>query len=290
MKVSVTSYSFQRKLNAGTATQFSIIKEVADLGFDAIEFTDLKPHDGSTEAEYAQSLRNEAMRCGIEISSHTIGADLLRGSDGNLQAEIERVKAKVDIAEILGVKFMRHDASFAFPEGSRKYQGFMNALPRLAEGCRAITEYAASKGIKTMVENHGQFCQDSDRVELLVNTVAHENFGLLVDMGNFMCADENPITAVGRVAPYAFYAHAKDFLFKRGDEPDPGEGFFRTRGGAYLRGTVVGHGIIPVKNCLAALKLVGFDGFVSLEFEGLEDVDFALRAGLGNLRRYISEV
>ena len=38
-----------------------------------------------------------------------------------------------------------------------------------------MTEYAAAKGIKTMVENHGFFCQDSDRVEKLVTAVAHPN-------------------------------------------------------------------------------------------------------------------
>ena len=62
-------------------------------------------------------------------------------------------------------------------------------------------------------------------MEKLVNMVAHENFGLLNDMGNFLCADEDPAEAIGRVAPYAFYVHAKDFLLKSGMEPDPGEGF-----------------------------------------------------------------
>ena len=36
-----------------------------------------------------------------------------------------------------------------------------------------ITEFAAERGIKTMVENHGFFCQDSVRVEKLVSGVAH---------------------------------------------------------------------------------------------------------------------
>lgn len=33
---------------------------------------------------------------------------------------------------------------------------------------------AKEKGIRTMTENHGQFAQDSDRVEMLINTVADE--------------------------------------------------------------------------------------------------------------------
>jgi sugar phosphate isomerase/epimerase len=136
------------------------------------------------------------------------------------------------------------------------------------------------------VENHGFFVQDSRRAEKLVNRVAHDNFGLLVDMGNFTCADEDPVTAVGRVAPYAFYVHAKDFHIKSGQGQNPGTGFFRSRGGAYLRGAVIGHGDVPVKQCLDALRAAGYDGYVSLEFEGMEENQKAIAIGLENLKRY----
>ena len=89
-----------------------------------------------------------------------------------------------------------------------------------------------------MSENHGFFAQDSDRVEKMVNAVASNNYGLLVDIGNFTCADEDPAIAVGRVAPYAFHVHAKDFHIKSAMEPNPGAGFFRSRNGTYLRGAI----------------------------------------------------
>ena len=103
-------------------------------------------------------------------------------------------------------------------------------------------------------------------------------------MGNFLCADENPITAVSRCAPYAFNVHAKDFLFKSGQEDQP-EGFFMTRGGNFIRGTVVGHGVVPVKQCVAALKRAGYDGYLTLEFEGMERNEDALKIGARYLRK-----
>lgn len=287
MKTAISSYSFARLMNGQTETQLSVIGKAKELGFAAIEFTDLTPPQGCTEAEYAVQLKAEADRCGIEIACYSVGADLLGGCGGDLEAEINRVKGKVDVAALLGTKLLRHDAAFAFPGNSRQYQGFSNVLPRFAKGCLAITEYAAQKGIRTMVENHGQFCQDSERVELLVNTVAHPNFGLLVDVGNFLCADENPITAVGRCAPYAFHVHVKDFLYKSGQEDDPGEGFFSTRGGAFLRGTVAGHGVVPIKQCIRALKNAGYDGYLTLEFEGQEEIGYALRAGAAAVAKLI---
>lgn len=287
MKTAISSYSFSRLMNEQKETQLSIIGKAKELGFAAIEFTDLTPPENVTESEYASQLKAEAERCGIEIACYSVGADLLGGCGGDLEAEINRIKRKVDIAERLGAKLLRHDAMFAFPDHSRGYQGFSNVLPRLVKGCLAVTEYAAQKGIRTMVENHGQFCQDSCRVEQLVNTVAHPNFGLLVDVGNFLCADEDPVTAVGRCAPYAFHVHIKDFLYKSGQEDDPGEGFFSTRGGAFLRGTVAGHGIVPIRQCIRALKNAGYDGYLALEFEGQEEIGYALRAGAAAVAKLI---
>ena len=109
-------------------------------------------------------------------------------------------------------------------------------------------------------------------------------------MGNFLCADENPAMAFARVAPYAIYVHAKDFIVKPFDACDPGEGAFRTRGGNFLRGTIVGHGNVPVKQCMYQLKKAGYDDYISIEFEGMEPVFEALRIGLANLKRYWSEI
>ena len=287
MKFSVSSYSFQRLLNNGTYTQLDLIRIAKKMGFDGIEFTDLMPPEGVTDAEYAVMLRKEAKKQGIEIVNYTIGADFL-GEKG-CEAEAQRLFGQVDIAEALGAKGMRHDATGGFKGEDKKYKSFDSALPILADGCRMVTEYAAKKGIATMVENHGYFCQDSDRVEKLVNTVANPNFGLLVDMGNFLCADDEPAKAVGKVAPYAKHVHAKDFHIKSGSGPNPGDGFFRTRGGDYLRGAVVGHGNVPVYRCIQTLKRSGYEGYVSIEFEGVEDNEWAIKTGLENLKRYAAE-
>ncbi len=287
MKTSISSYSFDYLMKNCGETQLSVISKAKELGFDAIEFTDLCPPENTSVTEYAKMIRAEADKQGIEISCYSVSADLLSGSDGDLEKEIEKIKAKVDIAELLGVKLMRHDASFSFLNNDRGYNGFINVVDRLAEGCRKITEYAKTKGIRTMVENHGFFCQDSDRVELLVNKVENNNFGLLVDVGNFLCVDENPATAVGRCAPYAFNVHIKDFIFKSGIEDCPRDVFIHTRSGNFIRGTVIGHGVVPIKQCVSVLKKAGYDGYLTLEFEGFEEINFALSQGFKYIKSLI---
>ena len=282
MKIAVSSYSFSGVMRTGEYNQFTIIQKAKDMGFDAIEFVDVIPHDGSAPEDYAKKLRAECARVGLPVSNFTFGADFINCPD--TQAEIDRVQGMVDLAEALGAKSIRHDAT-----AGKRGVSFDKALPVLADACRQVTEYAAQKGIVTMVENHGVFCQDSRRVEQLYNAVDHPNFGLLCDMGNFLCADEDPAKAFGIAAPYARYVHAKDFHIKPASESDPGEGFFRSRNGTYLRGAIIGHGNVPVKHCLAALKHAGYQGSIAIEFEGMEDTLKALEIGLVNLKRYIAE-
>lgn len=290
MKFSVSLYSFFSAIRNGELTPMECIEKAKEMGFDAIEAVDFvfdcKPEE---MPEKARELKAKADQCGLEISSLAASADLLNGLDGSgdKKAEIERVKRMVDIAEILGAPRMRHDITMIQKENPRSYAAL---VPQLAESVREITEYAATKGIMTMTENHGFFSQDSERVELLYNTVNHPNFALLCDIGNFTCADENPAIAVARIAPYVKYVHAKDFIIKSYYDDAPGEGAFQSRAGNYLRGTIIGHGNVPVKQCLHILKKAGYDGTIAIEFEGMEPALTAIRIGLANLKRYWDEV
>ena len=286
MKLAVSSYSFQQYLQDGRLTQLGCIAKAKELGFDAIEFTDLEPPQGISEADYAVQIREECERLGLVVSNYTVHADFLAN---DVEQEAQRLKRKVDTALLLGSTSMRHDAAWGFGD-DRGAKGLQNVIDRLADGCRRVTEYASSKGVRTMVENHGFFLQDPDRVERLINTVDHKNFGWLCDMGNFLCADEDPAKACGKAAPYVFYAHAKDFFVKTGNGPDPGEGFFQSRSGNYLRGAIIGHGAVPIMQCLGVLKREGYDGYLGLEFEGIEDSLQGIRIGIENLRRYLAQV
>jgi sugar phosphate isomerase/epimerase len=140
----------------------------------------------------------------------------------------------------------------------------------------------------TTVENHRFFCQNSARVEALVSEVDHPNFGVLIDLGNFLCIDEEPAAAVGVLTRHAVHVHAKDFHVKSRRELPPGEGWFASRSGAHLRGAILGHGVVLVLACLRILKAAGYDGSIVVEFEGLEDPMQALRLGLANLRRMLA--
>ncbi len=286
MKTSVSSYSYGHYAAKDELGMLGIIDKTKELGFDGIEFAADDWWFG--DDEMLKQMRERCEKNGLPVVNVAVGADFLNGSDGDLEAEIDAVCRKVDKAALLGALAMRHDATGGFSPDKRTAIGYDDALPRLVEGCRRVTEYAKEKGIVTMTENHGFFSQDSMRVEKLVNSVANDNFGALVDVGNFLCADDDPNIAVGRMGRLARHVHVKDFFVKSGMEPNPGAGWFQSRSGNYLRGTIVGHGDARVFQSLRSLKWNGYDGYVSIEFEGIEDNIMGISIGLENLKRFFT--
>lgn len=282
MKISVTSYSYGQYINEDKLGLMGIIDNAAEMGFEGIEFSE-GGWSNNLDLTVAEKIKERCAERGIEVVSYCVGANFLAA---DLDAEIERVKKQVDFAAAMGTKNMRHDVGYGF--SGRKYSiGYDDALPYLAKGALEVTKYAEQKGVGTMTENHGYFSQDAARVEKLINTVAHPNFGALVDIGNFMCADEDPVKSVGIMAPYAKHVHAKDFHWKSGMEQNPGEGWFQTRAMNYIRGAIIGQGEAKVYQSIKILKKAGYDGYITVEFEGMEDNLKGIRIGKDNLARFI---
>lgn len=284
MKIAVSSYSFTQAINDGRMTMLDVIPKAKELGFDGIEIVRMNQTDEEMQA-LAEQLRRQSGEMDFPIIAYMVGNDFLKESLDDCAA---RLTKELQIAKTLGAPAMRHDAT-AGVTADGKQLTFEEALPILAEGYRRVTEIAASMGIRTMIENHGYFAQDALRVKKLVETVSHPNFGWLCDMGNFMCADEISVESVKIAAPMAVHAHAKDFHFKKKGEYVPKQGWFPTRGGNQLRGAIIGHGAVNVPECLKILREAGYNGWLSTEFEGIEDCLFALQADIDNLREMTQE-
>lgn len=283
MKLGVSSYSFHKYMAETGCDHRKVCDLAKEMGFEGIEFIDLIPKEGTKEdaLREAREIRLHCEEINLPICAYTVGANFLAEE---IEKEVQRLCDQVDIAVELGVSVMRHDATFALPK--KEGYGWREGIRDMAPHIRRVTEYAEARGVRTCTENHGYIYQAPERVEELIRTVGHRNYGWLVDMGNFMCADADPTNAVGIAAPYAFHVHAKDFLWKSGALPMP-SGFFPTAGRNYLRGTVLGHGVVPVQNCVNVLKNAGYDGWLSLEFEGMEENLPALKASLEYLKSVV---
>ncbi|WP_248929958.1 sugar phosphate isomerase/epimerase family protein [Paenibacillus hamazuiensis] len=287
MKLGVSTYSLSRLIKSGEMSVLDVIQWIADNGGEHAEIVPIG-FDLEGDGELAKAIRRKAADLGIELSNYAIGANFITSDPDALEQEITRVMRHVDIAAALGVKLMRHDvASRPMPETTIRH--FAAELDRLAEACRRVADYAAQYGITTSVENHGFYVQASERVQTLLHAVDRPNFKTTLDVGNFWCADETPTVGVGRNIGYASMVHLKDF-YRRPHDRNPGEGWFRSACGDYLRGAIVGQGDIDMREIIRLVKSSGYDGYVSIEFEGLEDCRFGTKAGLDNARRIWDEV
>jgi len=282
MKFSVSIYSFGHLLN--TLGIYGLIDKASEMGFDGIEFVDYAIAESSDEE--LSSICSYANQKGISITALCVGADLWYRNEKQREAATARLHSFVDKAKLLGASILRHDIA-SQPRNRSFSIGYDDCIEAVYEIIRENAEYASKQGVVVVTENHGTFSQDADRIEKLINRVAHPNFGVLVDVGNFMMADEDPCISVGKLAPYARYVHVKDFFFKSGAEYEPLEGWMGTRAGNFIRPTIIGHGDAHVLQSLKVLRESGYDGFVSIEFEGAEDTLSSIAEGLSYMKKYL---
>ena len=279
MKIGLSTYSLGRAVKAGEMDQLEVLDWIADNGGEHVEVViDLSDNDELTAA-----LVSRAAERNLDISSYTIPASFLQETDSALQAEIERVKRQVDVANALGTKLMRHDAA-SRPADEATVEQFEKDLPAVAAACQQVADHAKQYGITTSVENHGLHMQSSERVQRLVLATARDNFRTTMDVGNFLCADEDPVIGVKNNITFASLIHMKDF-YVRSFAYGPGEGWFRTKRGRFLRGAIVGHGDVDMPAVVKTIRESGYDGYLTIEFEGMEDCRLGSRLGMENTRR-----
>ena len=290
MKIGISSYCLVDALYRDEMSILDVMQWAKDNGCDHIEFV---PYGFTLvdNLDLADQVTKKAEDLGLEISNYCMPANFIQETKEEFEAEIARLKEHVDLLHRMGIKSLRHDVvAFKSTPEEANIDNFNKRLPLIVEGSQRIADYAAQFGITTTIENHGWGVQHSDRVQLVYHLVNRENFNVVVDVGNFLCVDEIPIVGVMKNLPYASHIHLKDFYYRPFYE-DPGEGrWFKTVNGNFLRGSIFGQGDLPAREILRLIKQSGYDGYLSLEFEGMEDSKEGTRIGLDNIRRLLSEV
>lgn len=294
MKIGLSIYSLFQDIRAGKMTPLEAIRLIADYGADNVELVgfvvDMVDNDELLGAVVAK-----AKECNLEISAYSIFADVLDRTEEEYEAEIGRIYKNIDLANKLGTKVMRSDfTKWGRPPGTNTIECFERDLPVLVKACRSISDYAKKYGITMTVENHGTFINGSERVARLIRAVDRENFRCTLDVGNCLCVDEDPVVCVKNLLPYTATIHFKDFLYRKDGTACGASGpaqfavasWLTTNYGNYLRGTIVGDGDVDVVRVMKCIKEYGYDGAISIEFEGPEECRAASKVSLDNVKRY----
>lgn len=297
MKFGMSCYCLNAAMASGAMTVEDVVDYAVAHGCEHIEFVPFQLPFVTPERKLDEALirrvREKCQSAGIEISTYSVNANLLKTDPAEEADEIERVKRHIDAAEGLGLSRMRFDvAAFGRPFETNTIYNFNAEFPQMVKNGSLLCDYAASKGITIVMENHGFFINGSERVLRLIEAINRPNLKMTVDVGNFLCVDEDPVAAVKRCIHLAEMIHLKDFYIRK-KEQLPGQtemfrcgggSWFETLGGRMIRGSILGQGDIDIWEVLRVIKHSDFDGYISLEFEGMEPCEKGTEIGLAMAR------
>ena len=279
MHLGMSSYSFAAKIAAGDLDVLGVIDWIAESPAEHLELATVGlGADLVAEPDLVDAIRARAKERNVALVSYCVEGNF---RDPDPAAQIARVKAQLDVAHRLGIPRLRHDVvEWAWRE--KDQAELEQTYEAIVPACQEIADYAGTLGISTCVENHGFCINNSERVRRLVYAVDRPNFGTALDIGNFLCVDEQPISGVAADIPYATIVHVKDFYVR---QANPGSGWLKTLNGNYLRGSIVGFGDLDIPRILGIIKASGYDGPMSIEFEGAEDALAAAEIAIDNVQR-----
>ena len=294
-KFGVSIYSISRNIANKTLTPEEAVKWLCEQGSEVIEIVPFGI-DILSDNKLAGRLKATADEYNVPIANYSTNANFLMISDEELAEEVNRVKAHMDAAKELGISTFRCDsAGFRRPIEHNTIETFLEELPIITKTYDILANYAESLNIKLLLENHGFHANGVERVRLILKGVNSKNFGHQLDVGNYICMDDKPEIAVKKMLPFADVLHMKDFYVRQSDPGDATQfncsgAWFRSVGGQYLRGSIMGQGDLDMFDIIRSVKTSGFDGNIFIEYEGMEDCLYGTKVSLDNLKRIYAEV
>ena len=241
-------------------------------------------YDGMSAAkirEVRSAIRGE----GLEISAlcGDFGCRMFYYPE-EMRAEIEREKRILALAKELGTDIVTTHIGVVPEKFDCREFDNMHAV------CRELAEFADSLGGHFAVETGPE---PSLRLKNFLDTLGSRGVGVNMDPANLvMCIGENPAAAVHNLRDYIVHTHAKDGKMLRktdtrrlyapsyfGLEPESFE--------SCVLETPLGEGDVPWARYIAALKEIGYDGWLTIERECGDDPAADIAAAAKFLKKYL---
>jgi sugar phosphate isomerase/epimerase len=257
-------WSYVSHYQAGKMDVLQFLDTAKELGVDGVEVLFCFWKDKAVELP---KVKQKAADLGLEIASFAIGNDLTHEDPEERKKQVQSIKDGVDTAVALGTTKVRVFA------GHHDEVGFEKALGWIIEGLKEGAQYAETKGVDLCLENHGTLAGKGEQVKTIIDRVGSPAMKANPDTGNFLLVNENPVEAVGVVAPFTGNVHFKDF---RTPEADETEHVYEGLNGARVIGTAIGEGAVDLPAVVKELRDAGYTGYLTIEYEGPEDPATAL--------------
>ena len=293
MKVGVSMWSYFHTWRKGGFELPAFIREAKKVGADGVELLDFFYNDPGSDrislftqeqvADKRKAAREALRETGLPVPIFSVANNFAKHDPDERAIELKKIAFGVDEALEYGARVVR-----VFAGDVSDSVAFDDARAYIVKGLAEASRYAHERGIQLALENHGTLVGRSDQVCRMIEDVrdqaGNDALGANPDTGNFLIVDQPSDQAIREIAPFAMMVHFKDFA----DAPDDWAGFaYKTVSGKPLVGTAVGEGAVNLAACISALRTDGFDGWLSVEYEGEEDPMTAVPRSISNAKRYL---
>ena len=253
MKLGCICGTFNRSFDSGAMDQIRFLHRcAADLKVQGVELQDI--HFPQTRSAYLAMLRRTARELNLSIVAVGAHNDFGRIDPTLRQSEVTKVKQWVEVAEQLGAPLVRVFAGY--PEGDCKER-----WPAMIDALREVADFACHAGVRLGLENHnhGAFTPTAEEFLRVLGEVNSPHLIPLLDTGNFT----DGWLSIQRVVGVVEHVHAKFWQVARDGSDEK-----------------VDYGQI-----FPALRQVGYDGWVSFEYETPEPEESGIPRSLAYLKR-----
>ena len=257
MKLGLSMWSVAAAVRAGKIDLPGFIDFAAAQGVEGVELLD---YFWQNEAMEIQQVKQQAADAGLAIATYSIGNDLIQPDAEARAAQVADIRRAVDVANALETPLVR-----VFSGNAKGDTSEAQGMAWIIEGLAAGADYAQEHGVTLALENHGLLAGRSDQVRHIIETVDSPALRANLDTGNFLLVGQNPTEAARELAELIALVHFKDF--RRASADEPGDTYAGLDGSPFA-GTVVGEGQVDLAQVVATLREAGYDGWLSLEYEG----------------------
>lgn len=257
MKFGVSAWSAQKLLFSKKLSLKQFIDFIVDKGVDGVELLDCFWTEEETAMETKQYLNER----NIPVSCYSIGNDFVQEKPEDRIKQVQYVKQGIDTAVLLETKNLR-----IFSGSSKEGITYEQGKAWIIDSMKECASYAEEKGITMVLENHGLFAGKSIQVKGIIETIGSHALKANTDTGNFLLVGEKPFDAVKNLVNNIGFVHFKDFR-----KVNEGEDCYTSLDGFKYQGTIIGEGEVPLKEIVDFLYDKGYEGYLSIEYEGVGD-------------------
>lgn len=236
------------------------ISLLGKIGYKGVELQGCAPHlPVETSLERAKEIRKCVDDAGMVVSNlATYTGNYSTLSDEDCNKELDILKKYMELGNILGCKMIRHE-----PGGPSSRVAEPKHYERASKWMQKAADIAAQGDFRLVMElHHGGLTETADDALKILKMIDRENVGVIHDAGNMYIAMTNyGRVSVKKLGKYIFHVHVKDeLLVPKGSDPDS----FEYEGRCYSH-KLLNHGGVDHNPAFAALREIGYDGFLSME-------------------------